>query len=66
MTKITIKDLKGKQSEEYIIDDFLIISRTSKGLMKISTNISHEELLKLLWGGIEGLISNGLIPSFDN
>lgn len=66
MIKITIEDLKEKQSDEYIIDNFLIISSTSKGLMKVSTNISNDELLKLLWGGIEGLIGNGLIPSFDN
>ena len=66
MTKITIEDLKGKQTEDYIIDNFLIIAETSKGVMKVTTNIANDELLKLLWNGINGLTENGLIPSFNN
>lgn len=66
MTKITIEDLKGKQTEDYIIHNFLIIAETSKGVMKVTTNIANDELLKLLWNGINGLTENGLIPSFNN
>ena len=66
MIRINIEDLKHDVADEYVVDDFLVIARTPEGLMKVTTNISNDELLQLLRSGINGLTENGLIPSFDN
>lgn len=65
--KLSIENLKKSQDKEiYVVDDFLIIAKDLKGQMKVSTNLSQDDLMLLLMNGINGLTNNGLLSPIDN